>query len=200
MTTFAELRELTIEQTRKPELVDITNAAIVTAVKRAHHFDFFPDDVLGVTLTYAPTNSTIQQLANAKTLMANYRATKALFCQDSVTFQQVEQLGWRELDDFYDVDGCLRKSIYTYVGSTLRFTPLRATGSLAAYYYANPVTTELGLASWIADTYPEQVAMMAATGVWSRTGFREMANDADDRHNKPFKQLLISSHLLGEVN
>lgn len=200
MTTFAELRDLTIEQTRKPELVGITNAAIVTAVKRAHHFDFFPDDIQSVSLTYAPTASAIQQLSNAKSLMPNFRAQKALFCQDPVTFQQLEQLGWRELDDFYDLDGRLKPSIYTYVGSTLRFVPLRPTGSLASYYYANPVTTEVGFASWIADAYPEQVAMLAATGVWSRTGFREMANDADEKNNKPFRQLLINSHILGEVN
>lgn len=200
MTTFAELRELTIEQTRKPELVGITDSAIKIAVVRAHHFDFFPDDIKGVSLTYTPTQSQIQQLANAKTLMPQYRATKALFSQDPVTFQQVEQLGWRELDDLYDTSGCLRYGSYTYVGSTLRFVPQLPTGSLAAYYYANPIVTEVGFASWIADAYPDQLAMLAATGVWSRTGFREMSNDADEKHNKPFRQLLINSHILGEVN
>lgn len=200
MTTFAELRTEVIAQTRKPELVDITDSAIVIAVLRAHHFDFFPDDLASITIPYAVANSSIQQIAGAKALMPNYRATKALFCQDAATFQQVEQLTWKELDDWYDLDGLLKPSVYSFVGSTLRFAPQRATGSLAAYYYANPVTTEVGFSSWIADMYPQQVAMLAATGVWSRTGFREMANDADEKHNKPFRQLLINSHILGEVN
>jgi hypothetical protein len=42
--------------------------------------------------------------------------------------------------------------------------------------------------------------MWAAAIVFARTGFAEMAADFQKTHIAPFKELLISSHLLGNVN
>jgi hypothetical protein len=96
--------------------------------------------------------------------------------------------------------GLRRTSVYTIVGGTLRVVPARASGFLRAYYYANPILTAEAYSSWIADTYPDQLAMMAATIVWNRTGFREMAKSTEELENRPFKEMLVASHLLGEVN
>jgi len=42
--------------------------------------------------------------------------------------------------------------------------------------------------------------MWAAAIVFARTGFAEMANDFQRTHVQPFKELLVSSHLIGMVN
>lgn len=201
MTTFAELYDLTVEQTRRPELVDVTNMAIRTAVLRAHHFDFFPQDMLEGAVVYTPSSNAWQyDISNIGVLLPRYRAIKTVTGLELGTGRPVEHFEWREPDDLYTTEGERRSSVYTLVGTTLRLLPVLASGSATVAYYANPVVTDVGFSSWIADAYPDAVALMAAASVWSRVGFREIAKDTQEGPNKEFKELLISSHLLGEVN
>jgi hypothetical protein len=201
MTTFAELEALVIGQTRRPEVPAITKAAIKSAVLRAHHVDFFPRDLVQGSLTYVPLSGSIYyDLPNISTLLPRLRALKFLQSLDSGSFQAVEKLEYRDSDDIYDADGRLRLSVYTLIGDTLRVYPQRATGRLAAFNYANPVTTEADFSSWIADMYADEIALWAAGIVFARTGFAEQAQNFQETHVKPFKELLISSHLLGTVN
>jgi hypothetical protein len=86
------------------------------------------------------------------------------------------------------------------IGDTLRVYPVSATGRLATYYYRTPVTSESGYSSWIAALYPDELAMWAAAIVFARTGFAEMAQDFQRNHVQPFKEQLIASHLLANVN
>lgn len=201
MTTFAELYDLAVEQTRRPELQAITEAAVRTAVLRAHHFDFFPRDLQEGAVVYTPSSNAWQyDIPSLGTLLPRYRAIKGLLGTEPVTGRPIEQFEFRETDDMYTTDGERRSHVYTLLGTTLRIVPAQATGTLLVYYYQNPDVSQDTFNSWIADTYPEQVAMMAATAVWSRTGFREQANSAEETWNQPFKEMVISSHLLGNVN
>lgn len=200
MTTFAELYDLTVEQTRKPELVDITNLAIRTAVLRAHHVDFFPLDLQEGALTYAPSTAIYYDFPTITTTLLRNRALKTIRGLEAVSYLPVENFEWRGVDDLYTSEGVRRTSVYTQIGTTLRVYPALATGRLAAFFYQNPDTASATFSSWIADMYPDQLAMWAAQGVWARTGFREMANATEDLHVKPFREQLINSHILGEVN
>jgi hypothetical protein len=201
MTTFAELEALVIGQTRRPEVPAITKAAVKSAVLRAHHVDFFPRDLVTGSLVYAPTSAVVYyDLASISTLLPRLRALKFLQGLDASSFQVVEKLEWREADDIYDADGRLRPSVYTLIGDTLRVYPRLHTGRLAPFYYANPQTSESSFNSWIADMYPDEVALWAAGIVFARTGFAEQAQNFQETHVKPFKEMLVSSHLLGTVN
>jgi hypothetical protein len=201
MISFAELETLVVAQTRRPEIPDVTRAAVKSAVLRAHHVDFFPRDLAIGALTYPVSQGAIYyDVPNLSTLLPRLRALKFLEGLDNVTFQVVEKLEWRETDDIYTPEGCRRSSAYNLIGDTLRVYPQVATGRLAPYYYTNPVVASVGFNSWLADTYPDEVAMWAAGIVFARTGFAEMARDLQETHVKPFKELLISSHLLGTVN
>lgn len=201
MTTFVELYDLTVDQTRRPELQAITEAAVRTAVLRAHHFDFFPRDLVEGAVVYPPLSTAWQyDIPNLGTLLPRYRAIKNLIGTEAGTGRPIEAFEFRETDDMYTTDGERRSSVYTLLGSTLRVVPALASGTLLAYYYQNPDVSEATFSSWLADAYPDNIAMMAATAVWARTGFREQANSTEDSVNKPFKELVISSHLLGNVN
>lgn len=201
MTTFVELYDRTVEQTRRPELQALTESAVRTSVLRAHHTDFFPADLREGAVVYTPSSTAWQyDLPSLGTLLPRYRAIKNLIGTEAVTGRPIEQFEFRESDDMYTTEGCRRTSVYTLLGSTLRIVPAAASGTLNVYYYENPDVTELTFSSWIADMYPDQLAMMAATAVWARTGFREQANSAEEAWNRPFKEMLINSHLLGSVN
>jgi hypothetical protein len=200
MTTFAEMEALVVGQTRRPEVTAVTQAAIRTATLRAHHTDFFPRDLAPGTLSYTPLSSAqYYDLPDLTTLLPKLRSLQSLKSVDS-TGKPIENFEYRELQDLYDSDNVLRTSMYTMIGDTLRLFPAAATGQFAIYFYKNPVTTEVGFSSWIADNYPDELAMWAAAIVFARTGFAEMAADFQKTHVIPFKELLVSSHLLNTVN
>jgi hypothetical protein len=201
MTTFAEMETLVVGQTRRPEVTAVTQAAIRTATLRAHHTDFFKRDLSTGTLTYTPSSSAIfYDFTDISTTLVRMRAFQLMQSVDSATLIPSENFEYRELQDLYDSDNVLRTSMYTMIGDTLRVYPCVATGKLTAYYYRNPVTTEIGYSSWIANEYPDELAMWAAAIVFARTGFAEMAQDFQRNHVQPFKEQLIASHLLANVN
>jgi hypothetical protein len=201
MTTFAEMETLVVGQTRRPEVTAVTQAAIRTATLRAHHTDFFTRDLATGTLTYTPSSSArFYDFTDISTTLVRMRAFQLMQSVDAATLIPSENFEYRELQDLYDSDNVLRTSMYTMIGDTLRVYPASATGRLDAYYYRNPVTTEVGYSSWIANEYPDELAMWAAAIVFARTGFAEMAADFQRTHVVPFKELLVSSHLLASVN
>jgi len=201
MTTFAELEALVIGQTARPEIPAITQAAIRTATLRAHHVDFFPRDLATSTLSYTPsTSAQFYDFANISTTLVRLRALQLLQSTDAVTTATTEELEYRELQDLYDSDNVRRTSMFTRIGDTLRVYPVSATGLLTIYYYQNPVTADIGYSSWIADDYPDELAVWAAAIVFARTGFAEMANDFQKTHVQSFKELLLASSLTVTVN
>ena len=200
MTTFAELESLVVEQTRRPEIPAVTQAAIRTATMRAHHTDFFPKDVTVGTITYAPNSAIFRDFSDVSSTLTRLRSIKALQGLEAVSMAPVESFEYRELDDVYDADGNRRPSIYNMIGDTLRIYPQTQTGLLQVFYYQSPNTVAPTYSSWIADTYPDELAAWAAAIVFARTGFAEMANEFQKNHIQPFKEMLVASHLLGNVN
>lgn len=201
MTTFAELEALVVAQTKRPDLTAVTQAAIRTATLRAHHVDFFPRDLAEGALTYAPSSTaTFYQFTNLSSLLTRPRSVKFVQGIDNVTSVPVETFEYREIDDLYDRDGNRRPSVYTLVGDTLRIYPVLATGSATAFYYKNPNVSALEYSSWIADMYPDELAQWAAAVVFARTGFTEMAAQFQQLYINPFREMLIDSHLLGNVS
>jgi hypothetical protein len=201
MTTFAELEALVVGQTRRPEVSAITQAAIKSATLRAHHIDFFSRDLKQGSLSYTPlSTSVLYNFADVYNLLPRLRSMKFVQSLDANTSVPVESMEFREIDDLYDSDGNMRQSVYTFIGATLRIYPQVATGLAAAFYYENPNVSSASYSSWIADTYPDELAMWASAIVFARTGFVEMAQQFNETHIKPFKEMLIDSHLLGTVS
>jgi hypothetical protein len=199
MTTFAELEQLTIEQTRRPEIPQITKSSIKTAVLRAHHTDFFPRDLRTQVLSYVPTGTVFYDFPDVGQSLLRLRSIKFMQSVD-LGGTPTESLEYRDLDDLYDSDGCRRSSVYTLQGETLRIYPVSQTGNMAVHYFQNPNTAETQLVSWIADQYPDELAFWAASIVFARTGFLEQAEQFKQNHVQPFKEMLIASHLLGRVS
>ncbi len=201
MTTFAELESLVVEQTRRPEIPAVTKAAIRTATLRAHHVDFFPRDLASGPLTYTVSGTAqFYDFPSVSNTLLRLRSLKLLQGNDSATGVPVEQLEFREADDLFDQDGNRRPHIYTLIGDTLRVYFAQPTGVATAFYYQNPQVSEAQYSSWIADLYPDELAAWCAGIVFARTGFTEMAQQFQELHVRPFRELLISSHLLGNVS
>jgi len=200
MTTLNEMIALTVEQTRRPEIPDITAAAVRTATLRAHHVDFFPRDLSLGLLSYVPSGTMFYDFQNVSQSLQRLRSIKHLQSMEVGTGRPTEQLEFREQDDIYDNTGDRRPSIYTLLGDTLRAFPTSQTGELGVFYYQNPNTAAEQYSSWIADNYPDELAVWAAAIVFARTGFAEMAQQFMQMHVDPFRSMLVESHLLGNVS
>ena len=201
MTTFAELETLVVGQTRRPEVPAITQAAIRTAVLRAHHVDFFPRDLATSTLSYTPiSGAEYYDFPDVSTTLGRLRSFQTIRGMEVATGAVVENLEYRELQDIYDSDNVRRTSFYTLIGDTLRIYPVVATGRFDVFFYRNPDTSSATFNSWVANTYPDDIAQWAAAIVFARTGFAEMAAEFNKNQVQPFKEILIAAHLLGTVN
>lgn len=200
MATFAEIQALVEAQTRRPEIPDITKAAIRTAVLRAHHTDFFPRDLVEGPLSYVASSQTFVDFPSVSASLLRLREIKFVQMLDAITSVPVEQLEYRQNDDLYDSDGNRRPHVYTLVGDTLRIYPSRNTGNVSVFYFQNPDVSEAQFSSWIADLYPDDIAYWAAAIVFARSGFAEQAQQMHEVYVKSFKEILVASHLLGNVS
>ena len=200
MTTFAELKDLTMVLTQRPELGTLTESAVRTAVLRAHHTDFFRRDLAMYQHQYTLSDSAaFYSFPDISVMLSRLRAVKKVYgCASDWTL--TEELEYRETDDLYDEDGNRRCFAYTIIGDTLQAYFSCPSGYMQFIYFQNPVTSTIGFNSWIADMYPDDVAGWAAAIVMARTGFLELANQYQKQYIEPLKEQLVATHLLGTVS
>jgi len=203
MTTFADMQAQVNIYTKRPELVELTNTAIRMATLRAHQVDFFSRDQANIPLTYTPYTSgqIFVDIPNIYTLTSNLRTPNSLQSLDATSLIPVEFLEYvDDYKNFWDNEGCLKRSVYTLLGNTLRIRSITNTGKLQFYYFQNPVVAgPIAYASWIADLYKEDLAMWAAAIVWMRSGYQEIAQQVNITQIEAFKQMLVESHLTVKI-
>lgn len=201
-TTFQDMRDAVIANTKRPELVTLTDNAIRMATIRAHSVDFFPRDLTSFVALYSvPTALQLfVDIADLYTSAPFLRTPKNIMGEDLATLQPVEILEYvTELKDFWDNDKQLRTSVFTQMGDTLRARFAGPTGRATVYYYRMPDTTLESYSSWIANAHKEELAMWAAGIVWARSGFMEQARTVKEEHVNPFKDFLVASYLSSKV-
>lgn len=201
MTTFAEMRGLVNDITKRPELVSTTDFAIKLATLRAHNVEFFHRDQAIAVLTFTPVNGALfQDIPNVYSTLPLLRIPNFLQSEDPGTFAPTENLEFvPDYKNFYTPENEIRWSVFSLIGETLRMRAQSVTGRASLYYYKNPNTTTTGYASWIADQYPDDLAQWAAAIVWNRSDNLEQAKRTLDLHVNPFKELLVSSHFTVKV-
>jgi hypothetical protein len=205
-TTFQQLYDLTVEFTRRPELAALTQTAIRAATIRAHTSGFFFRDRYAelVSLTYDSSKAWVD-VADVYSRLTNLRAVESVQMVQDLTDFPSEQLEYADPTDIYARNnnvrtGGLRTGIYTLDGQSLRLYPNFSTARCKINYYKLPVTTSVGFSSWIADTWPDDLAMWAGSIVHSRSGAIEQAKINLQTNVMPFKEMLMESCTIPTVN
>lgn len=202
MTTFADMQAAVIAQTKRPELVAVTDSAIRMATLRAHQVDFFPRDQANVQLTFAVlgNNQIFVDIPDIYTQVPRIRTPDFVQSLDVNTLMPNEILEYVvDYKNFWDEYNELKSSVFTMLGNTLRIRSLANSGKAQLYFYQNPDTSTATYNSWIADLYKEELALWAAAIVWQRSGFQEIAAGIQTNNVLPFKDMLVSSHLSSKV-
>lgn len=202
MTTYAELRDLVYDLTKRPELTGVTALAVKQATLRAHQVDFFQRDARNVALTYTvPTSGELfVTIPDIYTEAPRLRTPDFLQGEDLSTLLPNENLAYlNSYKLFWDENNELKLSHFTLQGDDLVASFAGATGRAVLYYYVNPIVLEGSYSSWIADEYPEELAQWAAQIVWNRSGFQELAQTTMRDVVIPFQSMLVESHLTSKI-
>lgn len=201
MTTLNELMDLTMEVTKRPDLVSRTATAIRLAILRAHQTDFFKADEKIHVLNYTVSNTRVfDEVTSFYSVVSRMRSPSFIQVLDASNLAFVEKLEYEEESNILDSYGTYKGGKFTVAGGTLRLYAFNRTGRADLFYYQNPNVSEAGFASWIADMYPDECATWAAAILFNRLGHQEQAKLLLEQEVQPFRELLQEAHLLNEVH
>jgi hypothetical protein len=166
MTSFAELLDDVYTITNRSDLVAETKLAVRSATLRAHHSDFYSKDLFESGLEF-DTKTNIQQLF-PRELFPRYRALKYFRIHDGTQpMQFLDVITPEEVLDGYKLT---RNNVCYEAGLALNLRSATDFQFALIGMYLNPVITEEGYSSWIADSYPFAIVYEAASTIFKMTG------------------------------
>ncbi len=192
---WSELVAECIVWTKRPDLLTATNSAIRRNILKWHRKEKWPRDLVTVTGIANPTPG---QAVAVIPIAANFPRFRGQFAAVTVD-DRTKPLDPLLFDDNFDLDGFARNNVYLVAGTNLNIRSnmggfLTVTGS----YYRDPIATEGGLDSWIADDYPDLIACGAAAEILAFDNESEIYKAAKASEAEQFT-LLRSNNLETEA-
>lgn len=152
--------------TNRPDLVAESKLGIRAATIKLHSLEFWNEDREVESLSVVTANSLFSVAKSAFT----FSPRKIEFFKKAVADIFFEEIDVVQMLDRY---GVKRFNTYYQAGSSFNFLTDSADTEVIVSYYRNPVATEIGYSSWIAEEYKELVAFEAAIFVFSSIGDKE---------------------------
>lgn len=173
MTTFAELITDVTTLTNRPDLVTETKLAIRAATLKAHHQDFFVQDLYEIGVTFL--TSEYQQTILYKDLVPLWRAFKYLRKCDNnkVPEHFLELITPDSVLDSYSIH---KEDVCYVAGLELKTRTIDQRDKFLLGCYVHPKILETDYDSWIADEYPLAIIYEAAALIFKTVGFDEMVS------------------------
>ena len=165
--SFADILADVYTLTGHSELVALSKLGIRAATVKLHGMEFWREDRVeeNITVSVADSQFSIDLSAALSYPVRHIEAIKKL--SEDVYFDEIDPK--QLLDQF----GFRRYNTYYRIGNTLTFLTDSSETEVYFIYYKQPVATETGYSSWIADTYPLLIALEAANFVFSSIGDKE---------------------------
>ena len=169
--TLSELIDAVYEQTNRPDLITQTTAAVKSATLKMHRSDFYAKDIYesGVdfgTLSYTHSFDYI-------TFIANHRAFKYFKRVEDASDEQGKFIDIVGVDEILDQYGCNRTDIAYNAGRVLEIRSSVEFRYALIGVYVNPIVTDAGYSSWVAEQYPYSIVYEAARIIFKSKGQME---------------------------
>lgn len=210
MTTYSELRDLTVSLTARPDLAKEHAIAITGAVRKFHLADTWAQDmdVLVLDMATYPTSDFRWRLdlnsSQLNRFRKLYKATILDVTQQVTSFQGLPSMPPDYLDlgkgtdvpivspaDLVDENGSDRPQYIYHAGNVLQIKLQHLGTKLELQYFMHPnidrSNGSITINSWIADSMPEAVAQEAAGAVFKMIGKDEEAQ----LHRQLFAENLV---------
>lgn len=172
MATFAELVSDVMTLTNRPYLVDETKLAVRMATLKAHQSDYYPKDIFETGISW--TEPAFIQSIEYRTLIPRWRAFKYLR-----KYSNGAPAGFFNIltpEETLDGYGINRENICYLAGEMLEIRSDTQDTNMILGCYVNPITTENGYSSWIAQDHPWAIVFEAARIVFRNVGSIDESN------------------------
>ena len=167
-TSFASLVADVITLTNRPDLVNETSLAVRAATLKAHQSDDYIKDLYEYSLQFGLPD--YYQSLEYKTVLPLWRKPRYIRKYDSTGSAPgpfLEYVVPEKIMDEYKVD---RLDIFYVAGSFVQIRSSTSLQYILVGVYQNPVVTEVGYNSWIADDHPFAIIYEAAATVFKMIG------------------------------
>ena len=167
-TSFASLVADVITLTNRPDLVNETSLAVRAATLKAHQSDDYIKDLYEYSLQFGLPD--YYQSLEYKTVLPLWRKPRYIRKYDSTGGAPgpfLEYVVPEKIMDEYKVD---RLDIFYVAGSFVQIRSSTSLQYILVGVYQNPVVTEVGYNSWIADDHPFAIIYEAAATVFKMIG------------------------------
>ena len=188
MATFAELVDDVKTLTARPDLLAEIELAVRAATLKAHHSDFFTQDVVEESIKFASTDY-IQTL-QYKQLFPRWRKVRYIrkWEGDKAT-QFLELIAAEDSIDMYNDD---RTDVAYNAGNVMKLRTSTGNDTFLIGYYQHPVAVKEGYRSWIADEYPFAIIYDAAATVFQAIGQQEKVQMFLTKSAELYRELKIN--------
>lgn len=167
-TSFASLVADVMTITNRPDLVNETSLAVRAATLKAHQSDDYIKDFYEYSLVFALAD--FYQSLGYKTVLPLWRKPRYIRKYDAVGAAPgifFEYVVPEKILNEYKVD---RLDIYYVAGSNLQIRSSTSLQYILVGCYQNPIVTQTGYSSWIADDHPFAIIYEAAATVFKMIG------------------------------
>lgn len=168
-TSFASLVADVMTLTNRPDLVNETSLAVRAATLKAHQSDDYIKDLYEYSLQFSLVD--YYQSLEYKTVLPLWRKPRYIRKYDNsgsgAPGPFLEYVVPEKIMDEYKVD---RLDIFYVAGSFVQIRSSTTLEYILVGIYQNPVVTEIGYNSWIADDHPFAIIYEAAATVFKMIG------------------------------
>ena len=168
-TSFASLVADVMTLTNRPDLVNETSLAVRAATLKAHQSDDYIKDLYEYSLQFSLVD--YYQSLEYKTVLPLWRKPRYIRKYDNSGSGApgvfLEYVVPEKIMDEYKVD---RLDIFYVAGSFVQIRSSTTLEYILVGIYQNPVVTEIGYNSWIADDHPFAIIYEAAATVFKMIG------------------------------
>ncbi len=177
---FAELVAEVQIWVKQPAMEGAIRSAIRAVTLKYHRRDKFWRDLTTVAITNLPSDAV--QYLDIATHLPYFRQLK-----------HVEGCEIMEFDDLVDLDGFSRYNVAMMAGTNLNIKRESPITGLNVTYYRDPIVTEGGYTSWIAETQPDLIICGAAARALAWNAESEIFRAAKTEEMEQIRELLANN-------
>lgn len=191
---FQELKAEVLEITKRPDLDSRITSAIKAATLKAHHSDYFFNDLVEVAVEFDYARHV--QFFDPRQVVPRYRQAKYIrpWEGDSITGGPGRFLEHIQIEAALDPYGYTRTEVFYMAGRLLQIRTCAPLSKVLFGVYQSPlITPEDQYYSWIADQYPWAIIYEAARTVFLSIGYQEQSASMRSLVQEEYASLSISN-------
>lgn len=187
---LTELQQEVYEITNRDDLDSQTKAAVKAATLKAHQTDFYSKDIFEGYFQFS--NEAYIHSLDYMAIASNYRALKYIRKVEGAEDTPGAFLTVITPEELLDEFNRTRQDVCYVAGSNIEINSSTSFRKFLFACYVNPVVTDAGFSSWIANLHPYAIVHEAARQIFKQT--------AQDAESNAQKELVAEQYVLLKTN